>query len=150
MGRLPSTRQWALPLDPSSALPPLHPATKGLHPSVLLHRKNRHPPLIRCPPAFPAPYPYICTNRRKWIRNTPAGITVQNTGCRPGIFWLIALISSNFFFCLYDLKAMFLCVLPCSRQPFFTVRRHQPDRKAGFVQHIGRAAFRCAALQPTQ
>jgi len=35
MGRLPSTRQWALPLDPSSALPPLRPGTKGLPPSVL-------------------------------------------------------------------------------------------------------------------
>src|SRR5699024_782187 len=36
MGRLPSSRQWALPLDPNRALPPLHPGTKGLPPSVLL------------------------------------------------------------------------------------------------------------------
>src|SRR5699024_6024647 len=65
MGRLPSTRQWALPLDPSSALPPLHPGTKGWLPSVLPHRRSWLPPQKRCLPVSPAPYPHICAHRRE-------------------------------------------------------------------------------------
>lgn len=45
---------------------------------------------------------------------------------------------------------MLFCVLPCSCKPFFAVRRYQPDRKAGLIQHIGHAAFRCTTLQAAQ
>src|SRR5699024_12400680 len=65
MGRLPSTCQWALPLDPSSALPPLHPATKGLPPSVLPLRRSWLPPRKRFPPVSPAPHPHSYAYRRE-------------------------------------------------------------------------------------
>ena len=65
MGRLPSTRQWALPLDPSSALPPLHPGTKGWLPSVLPHRRSWLSPQKRFLPVSPAPYPYIYAHSRE-------------------------------------------------------------------------------------
>ena len=65
MGRLPSTRQGALPLDPSSALPPLHPGTKGWLPSVLPHRRSWPSPQKRFLPVSPAPYPYIYAHRRE-------------------------------------------------------------------------------------
>ena len=55
----PLTCQWALPLDPSSALPPLHPATEGSPPSVLPHRRSWLPPQKRLPPVSPAPHPHI-------------------------------------------------------------------------------------------
>lgn len=45
---------------------------------------------------------------------------------------------------------MLFCVLPCSCQPFFAVRRHQPDRKSGLVQYIGHATFRRTAFQAAQ
>ena len=64
-GWLPSTRQWALPLDPSSALPPLHPGTKGWLPSVLPHRRSWLSPQKRFLPVSPAPYPYISAHRRE-------------------------------------------------------------------------------------
>ena len=65
MGRLPSTRQWALPLDPSSALPPLHPGTKDWLPSVLPHRRSWLSPQKRFLPVSPAPYPYIYAHSRE-------------------------------------------------------------------------------------
>ena len=34
--------------------------------------------------------------------------------------------------------------------PFLAVRRDEPDRQPGLVQHIGHAALRRAALQPAQ
>ena len=55
----PVPAQWALPLDPSSALPPLHPATEGSPPSVLPHRRSWLPPQKRLPPVSPAPHPHI-------------------------------------------------------------------------------------------
>ena len=64
-GWLPSTRQWALPLDPSSALPPLHPGTKGWLPSVLPHRRSWLSPQKRFLPVSPAPYPYIYAHSRE-------------------------------------------------------------------------------------
>lgn len=45
---------------------------------------------------------------------------------------------------------MLFCVLPCSCQPFFAVRRHQADRKSGLVQYIGHATFRRTAFQAAQ
>ena len=150
MGRLPSTRQWALPLDPSSALPPLHPGTKGWPPSVLppgeagFHRRSGFRQFHRLRIHTVTPF------GGKWIRNTPAEIAGQNAGCRPGIFAVIAPISGDFFFRSYHLKAMLLCIFPCGGFPFLAVRRHQPDRQPGLVQHIGHAALRRAALQPAQ
>ncbi len=86
----------------------------------------------------------------EWIRNTPAGIAGQNSGCRPGIFSVNAPVSGDFFFRPYHLKAMLFCVGAGGGFPFLAVRRHQPDRQPGLIQHIGHAALRRAALQPAQ
>ena len=58
MGRLPSTCQWALPLDPNRAL---HPCTqhKGLAALCTPARRSRLPPLVRflsAPPALNDPF----------------------------------------------------------------------------------------------
>ena len=59
-------RHWRpAPLDPSSALPPLHPATKGLPPSVLPLRRSWLPPQKRFPPVSPAPHPHSYAYRRE-------------------------------------------------------------------------------------
>ena len=62
---LPSTRQWALPLDPSSARPPQHPGTKGWLPSVLPPRRSWLPSLKRFPPVSPAPHPHSYAFQRE-------------------------------------------------------------------------------------
>ena len=127
MGRLPSTRQWALPLDPSSALPPLHPGTKGWLPSVLppgeagFHRYSGFRQFHRLRIHTFTPF------GGKWIRNTPAGIAGQNDGCRPAIFTVIAPISGDFFFCRHHLKTMLSGVGAGGGFPFLAVRRDEPD-----------------------
>ena len=85
-GWLPSTRQWALPLDPSSALPPLHPGTKGWLPSVLPHRRSWLPPQKRFCQFHRLRIRTFMPIGEKWIQNTPAEIADQNSGCRPDIF----------------------------------------------------------------
>ena len=45
---------------------------------------------------------------------------------------------------------MLFGALSGSSQPFFAVRRNQPDGQTGLVHHIGHAALNGAALQPAQ
>ena len=146
MGRLPST----CPLTPAVRCRPCTPPQRACRPlysrsgEAGFHRRSGFRQFHRLRIHTVTPI------GGKWIRNTPAGIAGQNAGCRPGIFAVIAPISGDFFFRPYHLKAMLLCVLPCGGFPFLAVRRHQPDRQPGLVQHIGHAALRRAALQPAQ
>ena len=85
MGRLPSTRQWALPLDPNRAL---HPCTqhKGIASLCTPARRSRLPPLGRflsAPPALNAPFVAF---PGRGMQGYPVTNSPQNTGCRPAIF----------------------------------------------------------------
>ena len=81
MGRLPSTRQWALPLDPNRAL---HPCTQHKELAVLCTpaRRSRLPPLVRflsAPPALNAPFVAFPSRG-----DTPGILRYQFTARIPG------------------------------------------------------------------
>ena len=73
------------PLTPTGCCAPV-PGTKGLHPSVLPHRRSWLPPQKRFCQFHRLRIRTFTPIDGKWIRNTSAGIAGQSSGCRPGVF----------------------------------------------------------------
>ena len=63
----------------------------------------------------------------------------QSIGCKPDILTAYCLLTVTLF--CPALEPGLLCVLACFPSAFLAVRRLQPDRQSGLVQHIDHAAL---------